>query len=116
MRYLFWLSIVVVVYTYVGYPLLALLLGRLRRRRVDKGDYAPPVSILIAAHNEAQSLRATVENKLRLEYPGPVQIIVVSDGSNDGTDDIAREFEDRGVLLLRQEPRRGKTAALNLAA
>jgi cellulose synthase/poly-beta-1,6-N-acetylglucosamine synthase-like glycosyltransferase len=115
-RYLFWLSIVVVVYTYVGYPLLALLLGRLRRRRVDKGDYAPPVSILIAAHNEAQSLRATVENKLRLEYPGPVQIIVVSDGSNDGTDDIAREFEDRGVLLLRQEPRRGKTAALNLAA
>ncbi len=61
-------------------------------------------------------MRATLENKLALVYPGPVQIIVVSDGSTDGTDDIAREFEDRGVLVLRQEPRRGKTAALNLAA
>jgi cellulose synthase/poly-beta-1,6-N-acetylglucosamine synthase-like glycosyltransferase len=115
-RYLFWLSVVVVVYTYVGYPLLAFLLGRLRRRRVDKGPCAPSVSILIAAYNEARSLRATVENKLRLEFPGPVQVIVVSDGSNDGTDDIAREFAGRGVLLLRQEPRRGKTAALNLGA
>jgi cellulose synthase/poly-beta-1,6-N-acetylglucosamine synthase-like glycosyltransferase len=115
-RYLFWLSIAVLIYTYVGYPLLAMLLGRLRRRGVAKGDYAPPVSILIAAYNEARCLRATLENKLRLEYPGPVQIIVVSDGSTDGTDDIAREFADRGVLLLRQEPRRGKTAALNVAA
>ena len=116
MRYIFWLSIVVVLYTYVGYPLLAMLLGRLRRRVVAKGHHAPPLSILIAAHNEARCLRATLENKLALVYPGPVQIIVVSDGSTDGTDDIAREFEDRGVLVLRQEPRRGKTAALNLAA
>jgi cellulose synthase/poly-beta-1,6-N-acetylglucosamine synthase-like glycosyltransferase len=115
-RYLFWLSIAVVLYTYVGYPLLAMLLGRLRRRGVAKGHHAPPVSILIAAYNEARCLRATLENKLGLEYPGPVQIIVVSDGSTDGTDDIAREFEDRGVILLRQEPRRGKTAALNVAA
>jgi cellulose synthase/poly-beta-1,6-N-acetylglucosamine synthase-like glycosyltransferase len=115
-RYLFWLSIAVVLYTYVGYPLLAMLLGRLRRRGVAKGHYAPPVSILIAAYNEARCLRATLENKLSLEYPGPVQIIVVSDGSTDGTDDIAREFEDRGVMVLRQEPRRGKTAALNMAA
>ena len=116
MRYLFWLSIVVVLYTYVGYPLLAMLLGRLRRRGVAKGHHAPPVSILIAAYNEARCLRATLENKLSLEYPGPVQIIVVSDGSTDGTDDIAREFEGRGVIVLRQEPRRGKTAALNVAA
>ena len=116
MRYLFWLSIAVVLYTYVGYPLLAMLLGRLRRRGVAKGHHAPPVSILIAAYNEARCLRATLENKLSLEYPGPVQIIVVSDGSTDGTDDIAREFEDRGVMVLRQEPRRGKTAALNMAA
>jgi cellulose synthase/poly-beta-1,6-N-acetylglucosamine synthase-like glycosyltransferase len=115
-RYLFWLSIAVVLYTYVGYPLLAMLLGRLRRRGVAKGHHAPPVSILIAAYNEARCLRATLENKLSLEYPGPVQIIVVSDGSTDGTDDIAREFEDRGVMVLRQEPRRGKTAALNMAA
>jgi cellulose synthase/poly-beta-1,6-N-acetylglucosamine synthase-like glycosyltransferase len=115
-RYLFWLSIAVVLYTYLGYPLLAMLLGRLRRRGVAKGHHAPPVSILIAAYNEARCLRATLENKLSLEYPGPVQIIVVSDGSTDGTDDIAREFEDRGVMLLRQEPRRGKTAALNMAA
>ena len=116
MRYLFWLSMVVVIYTYAGYPLLAILLGRLRRMPVAKGAYEPPVTIIIAARNEARSIRATLENKLRLGYaPGRVQIIVVSDASTDGTDAIAREFESAGVLVLRQEPRRGKTAALNLA-
>jgi cellulose synthase/poly-beta-1,6-N-acetylglucosamine synthase-like glycosyltransferase len=116
-RYLFWLSIAVLIYTYAGYPVLAILFGRVRRMNVAKGAYEPAVSIIIAAHNESRSIRATLENKLQLGYaPGRVQIIVVSDASTDGTDAIAREFESAGVIVLRQEPRRGKTAALNLAA
>jgi cellulose synthase/poly-beta-1,6-N-acetylglucosamine synthase-like glycosyltransferase len=117
MRYLFWLSMAVVCYTYVGYPVLAIVLGRLRRLTVAKRPYEPRVSIIIAAHNEVRSIRATLENKLSLHYaPGRVQIIVVSDASTDGTDEVVREFTSRGVTLLRQEPRRGKTAALNMAA
>jgi cellulose synthase/poly-beta-1,6-N-acetylglucosamine synthase-like glycosyltransferase len=116
-RYLFWLSLAAVIYTYAGYPLLAIVLGRLRRRPVAKGPHEPSVTIIIAAHNEARHIRATLENKLRLEYPKEkLQIIVVSDASVDGTDAIVAEFERDGVMRLRQEPRRGKTAALNVAA
>jgi cellulose synthase/poly-beta-1,6-N-acetylglucosamine synthase-like glycosyltransferase len=115
--YLFWLSLAVVIYTYAGYPLLAILLGRIRRMPVAKGPYEPTITIVIAARNEERSLRATLENKLRLDYPAArLQIIVVSDASTDATDAIAREFESAGVLVLRQEVRRGKTAALNVAA
>jgi cellulose synthase/poly-beta-1,6-N-acetylglucosamine synthase-like glycosyltransferase len=116
-RYLFWLSLAVLIYTYAGYPLLTIVLGRLVRRRVATGNGEPPVTIIIAARNEARSIRATLENKLALDYPrDKVQIIVVSDASTDGTDAIVQEYAADGVVLLRQEPRRGKTAALNVAA
>jgi cellulose synthase/poly-beta-1,6-N-acetylglucosamine synthase-like glycosyltransferase len=116
-RYLFWLSLAVLLYTYAGYPLLTIALGRLARRRVATGSSLPSVTIIIAARNEARSIRATLENKLALDYPREkLQIIVVSDASTDGTDAIVEEYAGDGVVLLRQEPRRGKTAALNLAA
>jgi cellulose synthase/poly-beta-1,6-N-acetylglucosamine synthase-like glycosyltransferase len=116
MRYLFWLSAATLFYTYIGYPALVLVLGRLMRKRVAKAPYVPSISILIAARNEAAHLCATLANKVRLEYPpDKIQIIVVSDASTDGTDAIAGRYRESGVLLLRQEPRRGKTAALNLA-
>jgi cellulose synthase/poly-beta-1,6-N-acetylglucosamine synthase-like glycosyltransferase len=114
MKYLFWIAIAVIVYTYAGYPLLVFAFSTLRRRRVAKAPCEPTVSILIAAHNEAAHIGATLENKLAVDYPaGKLQIIVVSDGSTDGTDEVVRGRA--GVMLLRQEPRRGKTAALNLA-
>jgi cellulose synthase/poly-beta-1,6-N-acetylglucosamine synthase-like glycosyltransferase len=117
-EYLFWLSLAVLIYTYAGYPLLTIVAGRLVRRPVvATGTHEPTVTIIIAARNEARSIRATLENKLALDYPrDKVQIIVVSDASTDGTDAIVQEYAADGVVLLRQEPRRGKTAALNLAA
>jgi cellulose synthase/poly-beta-1,6-N-acetylglucosamine synthase-like glycosyltransferase len=113
---LFWALLGLLFYTYAGYPALALVLSRFRRRRIAKGACEPTVTIIIAAHNEAAQIDATLRNKLALDYPSDkLQIIVVSDGSVDGTDDIVRRFVPRGVMALRQEPRRGKTAALNLA-
>jgi len=83
---------------------------------VRKGDYEPSVTILIAAYNEARHIQATIENKLALDYPKvKLEIIVISDGSEDGTDEIVKGFASRGVRLIRQEPRNGKTSALNLA-
>jgi cellulose synthase/poly-beta-1,6-N-acetylglucosamine synthase-like glycosyltransferase len=115
-RYLFWLSLAVLFYTYAGYPLLTIVAGRFVRRRAATGAHEPTVTIIIAARNEARSIRATVENKLALDYPREkLQIIVVSDASTDGTDAIVQEYAGDGVVLLRQEPRRGKTAALNVA-
>src|SRR5438105_12077614 len=69
MRGVFWLSTAVLCYTYAGYPLLVMALARLRRRPVRTAPYEPAVSIIIAARNEAKSIRATLENKLQLHYP-----------------------------------------------
>src|SRR5690606_23976479 len=67
---------------------------------------------------EARYIGATIRNKLAQDYPAEqLNVIVVSDDSSDGTDEIVRRIasETGRVRLLRQEPRRGKTAALNLA-
>lgn len=114
---IFWLSLLALFYTYVGYPLCAALLAQIRRQPpVDKQTFYPSVTILIAAYNEEECIAATLENKLALDYPqDKLEIIVISDESDDQTDSIVWSFADRGVMLLRQFPRAGKTAALNLA-
>ena len=111
----FWTSIAIVVHVYLGYPLSLLLFSRRRLRGRSESSY-PRISILIAAYNEEREIGATIQNKLELDYPqDKLEIVVVSDGSADRTDEIARSFEPRGVIMLRQEPRQGKTAALNRA-
>jgi cellulose synthase/poly-beta-1,6-N-acetylglucosamine synthase-like glycosyltransferase len=110
-------SVGVVAYVYFGYPLLLKLVVATRGRRVVRQrPIEPSVSLLISAYNEAAVIGRKLENALRLDYPPDrLEIIVVSDGSTDGTDDIVRSFAARGVRLFRQEPRQGKTAGLNRA-
>jgi len=116
LEFLFWLMAAILAYVYVGYPLLVYVAARITRATVNKASHQPRVSILIAAYNEAAHIDATIANKLALDYPADrLQIIVVSDGSTDGTDGIVAEYASRGVMGLRQEPRNGKTSALNLA-
>lgn len=113
---IFYLSLFFIFYVYAGYPLMALLLGAILNRRVTSADNEPFVSILIAAYNEQDSIEATVRNKLALDYPREkIEIIIISDESADGTDEIVKAIEDSRVRLIRQSPRAGKTSALNLA-
>lgn len=101
-------------YVYVGYPLLAALWARTFPRPVAMADIEPTVSLVIAAYNEAGVIEEKITNSLALDYPRDrLQIIVVADGSSDATADVARGFEDRGVLVLHMPQRRGKSAALN---
>ncbi len=115
---LFWLCLLLLAYIYAGYPVLARVLGGLLRRRIaypPDGAYTPTVTVLIAAFNEARHIAGTVRNKLEQDYPADrLDVIVVSDGSDDGTDDIVRGLGDPRVALVRQEPRQGKTSGLNL--
>jgi len=112
----FWLSVVALFYTYAGYPVLLALVSALKPRKVRRGEFEPTVTIIIAAYNEERDLAAKLENTLALDYPRELlEIIVASDCSSDGTDEIAREFAGRGVKLLRQSMRLGKTAAQNAA-
>lgn len=103
-------------YAYFGYPAILWLLGRLRRAPVPSSepDPWPLLTIILPAYNEARSIAATVEALLALDYPADRrQIIVVSDASTDGTDDIVRRYRGQGVELLRVAERGGKTAAEN---
>lgn len=112
----FWSLVLLIAYIYLGYPVGIYLLSRLFPRPIRKGPCEPTVSILIAAHNEARHLGCTIQNKLALDYPREkLEIIVVSDCSTDQTDHIVQQYAHEGVKLLRQVPRQGKTAALNLA-
>ena len=92
------------VYVYAGYPLLARLLGSLVRRRVwaaVPGEHTPTVTVLIAAYNEAAHIEATVRNKIEQDYPADkLDIIVISDESDDGTDDIVAGIGDRPARAL----------------
>lgn len=112
----FFASLFVLLYIYAGYPLVMFALSRLRQSGVAKGAFFPRVTIIISAYNEERHIGATIANKLALDYPKDrLEIIVVSDGSDDSTDDLVRSFNQRGVRLIRQEPRQGKTSAVNLA-
>jgi cellulose synthase/poly-beta-1,6-N-acetylglucosamine synthase-like glycosyltransferase len=113
---IFWLSVAAVAYAYVGYPLLLTLFSKIRPKPVRSQPWTPSVSVIIAAYNEERDLAAKLENTLALDYPkSDLEIIVTSDCSSDGTDEIARSFFSRGVRLHRQEERHGKTAAQNAA-
>jgi biofilm PGA synthesis N-glycosyltransferase PgaC len=114
LEFLFWTSAGLILYACIGYPLLAQLLARLRPRPVRKADIRPTVSLIISAYNEEKTIGEKLENSLRLRYPeGKLEIVVVADGSSDRTVEIAGAFRERGVRLLHQSEREGKTAAMN---
>ncbi|HHN74742.1 MAG TPA: glycosyltransferase family 2 protein [Acidobacteria bacterium] len=109
-----WLAIAVALYAYVGYPLLARWLVRPRPLAPPSLPAAwPSVSVFIAARNEARVIRRRLENLLAQDYPGAMEVLVVSDASDDGTDRIVEQIDDPRLRLLRQQPRGGKTAGIN---
>ena len=116
----FWACAALVGYTYAGYAAVIWICSRIWGRREvpppTDGAAAPTVSVLIAAHDEADVIGARVENALALDYPpDKLEIIVASDGSRDATAEIVRSFADRGVRLLDYRVNRGKAATLNAA-
>ena len=116
-KVLFWTSLAGILWTHAGYPLAAALLARLRAREVRKADITPAVSVIVPAHDEESVIGARVDNLLALDYPAEqLEIVVVSDGSTDGTDQVVSGYAaaDPRVRLLAL-PRGGKLAALNHA-
>jgi len=109
---IFTVSILGLLYLIAGYPLVLALLAR-RGPPVIVKPILSPVTVLLPVRNGAPWLRAKLESILALDYPRHLlQILVISDGSDDGTDDIAGEFSACGVQLLRV-PQGGKARALN---
>jgi cellulose synthase/poly-beta-1,6-N-acetylglucosamine synthase-like glycosyltransferase len=116
-KVVFWACSGVLVYVYVLYPLLIELLAAWFGTRVKRGSALPAVTIVVTAYNEAGCIRAKLSNLLALNYPSErFDILVVSDGSSDSTDEIAASHDPARVQVLRLEGRRGKTACQNAAA
>jgi cellulose synthase/poly-beta-1,6-N-acetylglucosamine synthase-like glycosyltransferase len=114
---LFWGSLGALAWTHLGYPVAAAALARLRGRPIRKDDVSPSVTVVVAAHDEESVIGRRVENLLELDYPSEqLEIVVASDGSADGTDEIVQEIAKRAdnVRLLALE-RAGKATAQNRA-
>ncbi len=115
---IFWLLLLVVFYAYIGYGILLFVVVRVRRilglakKRVFDSAYEPEVTLFIAAYNEKDFVAEKVKNSLELEYPREkLHIVWVTDGSDDGTPDLLRQYKEVEVHHLPQ--RSGKIGAMN---
>jgi len=117
MKNLFWISIILILYTYIGYPVLVYLLS-LFYEKTTKGKYLyPTVSILLAVYNEETNIENKIQTLRELDYPlGRMEILIGSDGSTDGTDEIIKKGMEKfpEIKFYKQEKRKGKPSMLNL--
>ena len=115
MRWLFWISAAVIGYSYLGYPLWLWLRSRWSPRPVRRGASEPPVSAVMVVCNEEAVVARKLENLLGLDYPPcKLEVVVVSDGSSDRTDEILAGFSNETRLRTIAKPvSRGKAAGLN---
>jgi cellulose synthase/poly-beta-1,6-N-acetylglucosamine synthase-like glycosyltransferase len=121
MEIAFWVLAGVIVYVYAGYALLLWLLRAVGfGRKVASADpspgHEPRVTLLVSAYNEVDVIAEKIRNSLGLDYPGDkLEVIVISDASDDGTDAAVTSFGLPNIKLLRMEGRGGKTVGLNAA-
>ncbi len=112
----FWMSVGLVAYAYLGYALVLWGLSLFRSRRVSKADITPSVTFIITAYNEQSRIAGKLENTLKLTYPiSRLKVVVASDCSSDRTDEIVKSYADQGIQLVRASVRKGKEAAQKLA-
>lgn len=120
LKFLFWLSLFVVFYSYLGYGILIFFIVRIKRflprykQLPAQPDFEPEVSLVISAYNEAGIIEKKIQNSLDLDYPAEkLKLIIITDGSTDQTPEIISKY-DR-IQLLHEPERRGKVAAMNRA-
>ena len=114
---MFWLSLFLVFFAYAGYPLLLFLRARFWPIAVSKASIFPRVTILVAAYNEEKNLPDKLGNLAALDFPADLlEVIVVSDGSVDGTDKILDAWDSYSRRSIKLPVHRGKAAALNVGA
>ncbi|MBC7650719.1 MAG: glycosyltransferase family 2 protein [Deinococcales bacterium] len=119
MTIIFWVSLFIIFYTYVGYGILLYGLVRIKRlfvkplHRID-GSFTPSLTLIVAAYNEASVIKEKITNTLQLIYPkDKLHIIFVTDGSTDNTATIIANYSQ--IKLLHKDGRSGKINAVHRA-
>ena len=118
LKVLFWICLILVFYTYLGYGMLLWLLvsikrliyGKPKKQELPTDDELPEVTLMICAYNEQDIVESKMENTHQIDYP-KLKVVWVTDGSNDQTNDYLAKYHD--VEVIYSPERRGKTAALN---
>jgi biofilm PGA synthesis N-glycosyltransferase PgaC len=115
-KLVFWLSIFLIFYAYLLYPSWLYLRARLYPRPVQYKPIVPKISIIIAVHNEGKNLEKKIHNLHKLDYPDELmEMLIVSDGSTDQTNDILTNLSDSRVRSILLPEHGGKAEALNRA-
>lgn len=115
-EFMFYFFLFLLFYTYIGYPLVMLILSLVFGKDIDRGEIQPEVIVIIPVHNEEQQIRAKIQNCLSFDYPkDKLRIVVASDASTDGTEEIVRSFDSNQVQFVNLPFRGGKVTAQNYA-
>ena len=117
-QYLFWLSFLVLFYTYIGYGILLFFIVKIKSFFVKKEflpiKSLPGVTLLVSACNEELHITEKIKNSLQLDYPpDKIQFLFVTDGSDDKTPEIVSRYKQ--IQLLHQSQRQGKIMAVERA-
>jgi cellulose synthase/poly-beta-1,6-N-acetylglucosamine synthase-like glycosyltransferase len=114
-KVIFFAILFIVLYSYLIYPCILLGWSNIRKRKkpsYHSKEDIPYITVIIAAHNEEKVIKNKILNSLKLDYPSDkIEIIIGSDGSTDGTDEICKQFKD--IRFIRIESRCGKANVLN---
>ena len=116
----FWVALLLPVYSYLVYPPLVMLLGAAVRRlhasrqrqRAEPSSF-PPVAIVVSAHNEELHMGQLLRKLRSLDYPAPITLYIGSDGSTDRTAEILRAHADSRLRPFIFAENRGKASVLN---
>src|SRR5438093_10754930 len=102
LEYVFWSCLILILYPHIGYVCVLWMISLVKRTTplVNQGTYQPRVSLLISAYNEEDCIERKIRNSLALDYPCDLlEIVVVSDGSTDRTNEIVTRYTAVGVKL-----------------
>jgi cellulose synthase/poly-beta-1,6-N-acetylglucosamine synthase-like glycosyltransferase len=114
MELFFWLCVGIILYTWVGYPLILYLISTTNKAEIRKMKINPKIVMLIISYNEEGVIKKKLDNCLNLDYPkDKIKIIVATDGCTDNTNEIVSSFKSSGIILVPYEKKEGKISVIN---
>jgi cellulose synthase/poly-beta-1,6-N-acetylglucosamine synthase-like glycosyltransferase len=114
MEVIFWTFLFFSIYPYLIYPAVVYIMAHLFYHPWEKGEHTPRVTLIVSVYNEQRIIEEKITNSLSLQYPKDLlEIVVISDGSTDRTNEIVSGFRDSRLALKAFSERTGKTACLN---